>query len=77
MRQLHLNWFREVLPLIVTIFGSGANLLTNSPKNSDLTKGDLFHFDLSPDDDTIEEKFFLQISAVFATHEHVDCGRVF
>ena len=42
----------------MTIFGSGANLLTNSPKNSDLTKGDLFHFDLSPDDDTIEEKFF-------------------
>ena len=52
------------------------NVLTNSPKISDLTKRELSQLNLSQDHGTIEKSAVVQISAVFGTRKRVDCGRV-
>ena len=52
------------------------NVLTNSPKISDLTKRELSQLSLSQDHDTIEKSAAVQISAVSETRKRVDCGRV-
>ena len=55
------------------VLSSAMYMPTTSPKISDLTKNDFFQLSVAPND----EKVRLQISAVFGTREHVDCGRVF
>ena len=41
LRKLHLNWYRKFSLLRREDLFSAVNVLTNSPKNSDITKRDI------------------------------------
>ena len=56
---------------------SAVNLLTMSPKISNLNKADFHHFHLYPIDGAIDTSDAVLISAVFATRDHVDCRKMF
>ena len=57
-------------------FSLAVNVITNSSKISDLTKRDVFQFNISQIDETIGWKCCRQVSAVFGTRLHVACSRV-
>ena len=55
----------------------GVNVLPNSPKISDLTKGDFFQLNFPGLMENWNKSAPVQLSAMFGTREHVDSLRVF
>ena len=56
---------------------SAVHVLTNTPKISPNTRGDILQIDFPENDEKHDKSAFMEISQVFGTLSHVDCQCAF